>query len=311
MTDRWWVAFLVYPAPLYAGLLVLVQFGTGGVLFPLGFVLAFAFGSATGFGLVREPIIVWGGRAFFFLVAFMPPLIGGSAGASALDLSAGVALGIPFLWLEYAWRETASPGARIVSLEAALAVGVVALATLTTTAAPLGSSVGERFWPVVGQVLINQDAGIAAILLGGTATSMPLETAFDPVFVGLGGLALAAVLASWFSPRTALGDALPWSFVRLRRTTATDAPAEAGAGLRPGQREVLASRTLPLPPEGVIAEGFGPLLLASVLVLVFVALAVAEPTLALLPLAVGVLGAVIAVGFVLSRRLRPLGGLGA
>lgn len=310
MTDRSWVAALVYPAPLYAGLLVMAHFGTGGVALPLGFALVLGFGSATGFGFLREPIVVWGGRFLLLLLGFIPPMFGGSTGPAALDLSAGIFLGFPFLWVEYVWRDTVSPGTRVVALEAALAFGVVALATLNVTSVPIGSSPGEHLWPAVGQALLNQDAGIAAVLVGGTATSMPLETAFDPVFVALGALSLAGVLASWFSPRTAIGDRLPWSFLPHRRPSPPSVPSEEVAGLRPGQREVLASRTLPLPPEGVIAEGFGPLLIASLLVLVFVGLAVAAPTLALLPLAFGVLAAVVAVSLVLSRRLQPLGGLG-
>jgi len=311
VNDRWWVAALVYPAPLYAGLSVLVHFWSGGVAFPLGFLLVIAFGSATGFGLVRHAAWVWAGRAFFALAIVVPALYGGSADASVLDFAGGVLAGVPFLWLEYAWRDTASPGARVLALQSALAVALLELAAITWTSVPTGAPGGWQFVWATGASALAQYQGIAALLAGKVVNAIPLESTLDLVFVALGGLALAGVLASWVSPRTSRLEPLPWSWARPRRSAAVRAPSLEELGLRPGQREALASRSAPSPPEGVSAPASGPLLVSALIVIGFVALAIAAPTFAVIVLVLATVGGLVAVGLVLSRRLTPLGVLGA
>ncbi len=311
MNDRWWVAALVYPAPLYAGLSVLVHFWSGGAAFPLGFLLVIAFGSATGFGLVRHAAWVWAGRAFFALAIFVPALYGGSADASVLDFAGGVLAGVPFLWLEYAWRDTASPGARVLALQSALAVALLELAAITWTAVPTGAPGGWQFVWATGASALAQYQGIATLLAGKVVNAIPLESTLDLVFVALGGLALAGVLASWVSPRTSRLEPLPWSWARPRRSAAVRAPSVEELGLRPGQREALASRSAPSPPEGVSAPASGPLLVTALIVIGFLALAIAAPTFAVIVLMLATVGGLVAVGLVLSRRLTPLGLLGA
>lgn len=309
MSDRWWTALLVYPAPLYAGGLVLVHFGFGDIAFPLGFLLAFGFGSATGFGFLRHPTVVWSGRFFFVLAALLPIAYGPFAGSVAIEFAAGVALGSPFLWLEYTWRESASPGARVLALESALLIGVLAVATFGVAPGPNGGAAGWQFLQALGQVVSGQVQGVASVLTGTMPSSMPLESAFDAGFVALGALALAGVLLSWVSPRTALDDPLPWSWVRNRPSLPIGFSASEELGLRPGQRDAIATRTLPHPPEAMLAPGFGPLVLASLLVVGYLVLAVAAPTYALLAGVLSTVGAVTAVALVLARRLTPIGGL--
>ncbi len=310
MRDRWWAAVLVDPAPLYAGLLALAHFWAGGIAFPLGFLLALVFGSLTGFGVIRRPVWVWTGRLLFVLAGLLPIDFASYVSGGVLDLAAGIILGSPFLWLEYAWRETPLPGTRVVALQSALLYGVLWLATLNAAAPPNGGSGGGQFLHALGQVVWGQVQGIAAVLFGTTPVSMPLETTFDAVYVGLGGLALAAVLLSWVSPRTALDEPLPWSWVRNRPLSAPSLPAPEELGLRAGQNDVLATRTPPEAPEKMLAPGFGPLIAASLVVLGFLLLAATAPTFALLILVVGTVGAVVAVALVLSRRLTTPDGLG-
>ncbi len=309
MNDRWWAAVLVYPAPLYAGLLTLEHFWAGGLLFPLGFLLALGFGSATGFGLVRRPTWVWGGRLCFVVASMIPLAYGSFATGDALDLACGIAIGAPFLWLEYAWRDSASPGARVLALELALLIGVLGLATLGAT--PTGGSAGAQFLQALDQVLVYQVRGVADVLTGVTPASMPLETTLDVVYAGLGGLGLAGVVLPWASPRTALDEPLPWSWLRHHPVPAPSLRVSEELGLRPGQRDALATRTLPHAPEAMATPGFGAFLVTALLVTGFLALAVIAPSYTLLALVLGTVGAVVAVALVLSRRLTKLGGLAA
>jgi len=311
VNDRWWVAALVYPAPLYAGLSVLVHFWSGGAAFPLGFLLVVAFGSATGFGLVRHAAWVWSGRAFFALAFFVPALYGGAANAVVLDFAGGVLAGLPFLWLEYAWRDTASPGARVVALQSALAVAVLELASITWFPVPTGAPGGWQFIWATGASALAQYQGIVALLAGKVVNAIPLESTLDLYFVVLGGLALAGVLASWASPRTSRLEPLPWSWARPRRSATVRAPTVEELGLRPGQREVLASRSAPSPPEGVSAPSSGPILVTALVVIGFLALAIEAPTFAVIVLVLATVGGLVAVGLALSLRLTPLGVLGA
>ncbi len=310
MNDRWWVAALVYPAPLYAGLSVLVHFWNGGVAFPLGFLLVVAFGSATGFGLVRHAAWVWSGRAIFALAIFLPAFYGASANGAILDLAGGVLAGLPFLWIEYAWRDTASPGARVVALQSALAVSVLELASIMWYPVPTGAPGGWQFIWADGASALAQYQGVAALLAGKVVNAIPMESMLDLYFVVLGGLALAGVLASWVSPRTSRLEPLPWSWARPRRSAGVRAPTVEELGLRPGQREALASRSAPSPPEGVSAPASGPILVTALVVILFLVLAVEAPTFGVLVLVLATVGGLVAVGLALSRRLTPLGVLG-
>jgi hypothetical protein len=309
VNDRWWAALLVYPAPLYAGVLPLEHFWAGGLLFPLGFLLALGFGSVTGFGLVRRRTWVWGGRLCFLMAGMIPLAYGSFATGEALDLACGIAIGAPFLWLEYAWRDSASPGARVLALELALVVGILGLATLG--AAPTGGSAGWQFLQALEQVLVNQVRGVADVLTGVTPSSMPIETTLDVVYAGLGGIGLAGVVLPWASPRTALDEPLPWSWLRRHPVPAPSQLVSEELGLRPGQRDALVTRTLPHAPEAMATPGFGAFLVTALLVAGFLALAVIAPSYALLALVLGTVGAVVAVALVLFRRLTKLGGLAA
>jgi hypothetical protein len=309
MNDRWWAAVLVYPAPLYAGLLTLQHFWAGSFLFPLGFGIALAFGSATGFGLLRRPAWVWWGRLCFVVVSLVPVAYGSLGSGAVLDLACGIAVGSPFLWLEYAWRDNVSPGARVLALELALLIGLLGLASIG--AAPPGASAGGQYLQGVNQVLAGQVRGIADVLTGVSPPSMPLESTLDVVYAALGGLGLAGVVLPWASPRTALDEPLPWSWLRRQPVPAPSPAVSEELGLRPGQRDALATRTLPHAPEAMGTPGFGAFLVMAALVLGFVALAVSAPSYALLALVLGTVGAFVVVALVLSRRLTQLGGLSA
>ena len=310
MNDRWWVAALTYPAPLYVGGAVLAHFGVGEGAFPLGFLLSVAFGSLTGFGVLRSPRVVWGGRLLLLVLMVMPIAANAWESGPVADLSAGALLGAPFLWIEYAWRDSETPGARVVALQAALFSGVLALASLGTVPSAGGLSVGGQFVDCLGRALGAQDLGIASLLTSAAPNSLPLESTLDVVFVAFGGLALAAIVASWVVPRTALGEPLPWSWVGPRRPSRLPPSPADELPLRPGQREALASRTVPTPPERMAAAGFPSIVISALLVIGFVALAELAPTVALLVLVLGILGALGAVSAILHRRLVPLGHLG-
>ena len=311
MSDRWWVAALVYPAPLYVGLVVLAHFSNGGLAMPLGFALALAFGSATGFGALRHPIVVWVGRLLFVLAVLVPAAYGPAAGGLALDFAGGVLIGSPFLWLEYAWRTTALPGDRVVAIEATLTEGVAALAAVDATPTLGAGPGGWQLLQALIQVFQAQFNGLGAILNGAHVRSLPLETTLDPSFVGLAVLAVAAILASWIAPRTALDESLPWSWVFRREPPVPDPVTVEELGLRPGQRDALASRSLPDSPEALPVPGLVPLLMTALFVLAFLALALSAPTVALLALVVGTVAGVVVVAVALARRLTPLGGLSA
>ena len=311
MSDRLWTAALVYPAPLYVGLLVLGHFGWGDVAFSLGFFLALGFGSVTGFGLLRRPSWVWVGRLFFVLAGVAPIGYGYPLSGYLFDLACGITLGAPFLWLEYAWHDRSSPATKVIALEAALFFGVLGLATLSVVPSSPGGSAGRQFLNALAHVIAGQLQGLAAVLSGGTATSMPLESTLDVVFVCLGGLALAGVVLSWISPRTALEESLPWSWVGTRASPKPSVPISEELGLRPGQRAALATRTLPTPPSAAWPPGLGSVVVASLLVVGFVSLTVVAPTVALLSLVIGAAVALVAVALVLSRQLTRLGGLSA
>lgn len=308
MNERYWTAPLLYPAPLYAALLVLVHFSADGFGVPLGFLITLAFGSATALGLIRHRVLLGLGRLLFVLAVLIPAVGVPEPGGVGLDLAAGVILGAPFLWIEYAWRVGFPPATRVIALQSALLVGILCLATLGESSSAIDPT-GGGFLQALLQVVAAQIEGIAAVLAGMTPNAMPLETTFDAVYVGLGGIALAGLVLSWVSPRTSLGERLPWSWVQSQASPAPVVPTSEELGLRPGQRDALATRTRPTPPEATFPPGFGALSAAGLLVLALVGLAVGEPTYTLLALVLGAAGAIGTVALVLSRRLVPLGGL--
>lgn len=310
MTDeRPWIAALVYPAPLYAAVLVFAQVGHGDGTILVGFVLALLFGTATAVGLIQRPLLINTGRSALLLLAVLPIAYSGSAGGPGVDLSVGVILGSPFLWIGYTWQRSSSVGARVVALEGTFLVGILCLAAGNATTFPPGSSPSGQFVAALGSVISGQIRGVAALLTGGTPVSMPLEATLDVAYVALGAVAIVGTLVSGFIPRTALEEPLPWTWTPSRSVPDLDDALAEELGLRPGQREALASRTRPSAPTDALPPGFGSVILAAALVMAFVGLAVAVPSVALLTLVVGVVGAVLAVALVLSRRLTAVGGL--
>jgi len=309
MSERVWMAGLFYPAPLCVGVLVLEQYSGGGFTLPLGFLLALGFGSAVGFGLLRHPVWEGLGLVLLTLAVGVPIAYGPAAGEGWLGLSVGVLVGVPFLWLEFAWREDVSPGVRILALQSTFVAGIAFLAALATPGSPTGDPAGWQFLNSLGNALANQVQGGADLLSGTAPGTLPLEAAFNPVFVALGGVALVALVLSWISPRTALDEPLPWSWFKFPLSPTLAVPLSDGLELRDGQREALATRTRSSSPGTVLSPGFGSLLVAGLLVGAFLGLASVVPALALLGLAVATAAAMIGVARVLSWRLTPLGGL--
>ncbi|MGA8711313.1 MAG: hypothetical protein WB786_08850 [Thermoplasmata archaeon] len=307
MSDRLWIAALLYPAPLYAGLLVLAHFAGGGLGLAVGFLLTVGFGTVTGLGLIRFPVWVWLGRLVLVLLVLLALTFElGPGGGGWLDLAAGVVIGSPFLWLEYAWRDASTPAARVVALQSTFVLGLICLAS---GASGTSGSGGWPFFEAFGNVLLLQIQGLAALLGGVIPSGIPLEATLDVTYAALGGVALLGVMLSGISPRTALEEPLPWSWLPGPHSRARAPTAVEIVGLRPGQRDVLESRTLPLSPSSVLAPGLGSLLVTAALIVGFVALAVAAPSYALLVLVLASVGALVAVALVLARRLTPLGGL--
>jgi len=310
MGDRLWIAVLVYPAPLYAAVLAVSQFAGGGIGVTLGFAAAFVFGTATGLGLVRLPLAVWLGRLVFVLwVLYALSFDLGPSGGIGLDIAAGIAIGSPFLWLEYVWRDSASPTARTVALQSTFALGILVLATNAAASAAASGAGGWSFFESLWSVLSGQLQGVATLYAGGTPNGLPLEATLDVTYAALGAVALLGVILAWTSPRTALEEPLPWSWARPRPPSPRETLADDELGLRPGQRDALASRTRPLAPDSMFAPGFEALVVTCLLLAAFIGLAVAAPSYTLLVLGIATVGALLAVGRVLGRRLTPLGGL--
>jgi len=312
MTDqRVWVAVLLYPAPLYAGLVVLHQVWQGDVAILAGFLFAVAFGTVTAVGLVEQWLTVAVGRAAIVLFVLVMLASYGTSGGTGVDLAVGIILGSPFLWIGYIWKASSEPSARVLALQGTLFVGILCLAAGNVTAYSPGASPGGEFVGALASVLSNQVQGISALVTGGTPASMPLESTLDVNFAALGGVALVGMMVSWFLPRTAREEPLPWSW---GRPSADPDPGDAlveELALRPGQREALATRTPSHPPADALPPGFTSVIVAASLTCLFVGLAVAAPTVALLTMVLGVIAAVLTVALVLSRRLTEVGGLEA
>lgn len=310
MNDRIGSAVLIYPTPLYAALFVLSGFGGSGLGLTVGFLLAVGFGAATALGFLRVQMWIWLGRIAFAILVLVPLAEYPSGAGGWIDIAAGVVIGSPFLWLEYAWRDASSPAARVVALQSAFVVGILSLTTVAASSSVSGSSGGWQFFDAFGQVITGQLEGVAALLTGATPNGVPLDSTFNVTYAALGGLALLGVALTWMHPHTAHDEPLPWSWLRFRTSRApAPPPAAAELVLRPGQREALATRTLPTSPDSVLPPGFGSLLVTGALLFGFVAFADAAPSYALLALVLGCVAALLAVGFVLARRLDPLGGL--
>ncbi|MGA8664261.1 MAG: hypothetical protein WB809_04235, partial [Thermoplasmata archaeon] len=198
---------------------------------------------------------------------------------------------------------------RILALQSTLLAGVAFLAARAFPVSPDGNPAAWQFLESLGQAVTNQVGGMAALISGATPGTLPFEEAFDPVAVALGGIALVALVLSWISPRSALGEALPWSWFKFVPSAAPTDGEPAELELRDGQRDALATRTRSTPPETFLSPGFGSLIVAGVGVIVFLALAVVAPAGALLALVVGLAAGLIGIALVLSRRLTPVGGL--
>lgn len=309
MTERPWTALFLYPAPLYAGLLVLSDFWGGGVGLPIGFAVTAAVGSVTAVGLLRRALWVWVARLATTFLVLIPLALVPTGGGLALDLAAGAFLASPLLWVEYAWKDGVTAGARVVALELVFLVGIVSLATVSVPQASAPGSAGYSFFYAFAQVLVGQLQGVAALLTGGAPTAVPLESALDVVYVALAALALGGCLVSWLVPRSGREEPLPWSWTGPTPTVERSESDENELGLRPGQREALAGRTLPVSPSTILPPGFGAVISAVLLVTAFIVLAVGLPSLTLFILALGVILGLIAVGLVLARPLEPVGRL--
>jgi hypothetical protein len=308
VNDRPWLAALIYPAPLYVSILAVVQWWGGSVPLLVGFALALGFGLLTAVGVVHHPAVVAGGRVLLSFLAVLPIALVTEFGGASVDLAVGVILGAPFVWLEYAWRADASPGTRVLTLELTFLLGVLTIATGSVGAGTTSGSPGEQFVSALANVLSAQVQGIAALITGGVATSMPLGSALNVWYVGLAAVAVAGSLCPVFLPQTGLGEPLPWSWgATSTPTDSDDALLAERLALRPGQREALASRTLPAAPSGVTAPGFTSVIIGGVLAAAFVVLAVGAPAITLSVLAFGTVAAVLAVAMVLSRRLAAPG----
>lgn len=310
MTEaRLWVAALVVPAPLYAALLVLERVSPGDPTILVGFALTVLFCTVTAVGLLRHRYWVNAGRTAFLLLVVLPIAYSRIFGPTGVDLSAGVLLGSPLLWIGYTWDPSSSFSARLVALEGSFLVGILCLAANSAATFPPGSSPGEQFVTAVGSVISGQVQGVTALLFGGTPASMPLESVLDVGYVVLGTVAIVGTLAGMLAPQTALAEPLPWSIAPLRSSTEPVNAVDERLALRPGQREALATRTQPRAPGGVISPGFASVIVASFLALGFVVLAASVPSITLLVFVLGVVGAILAVALVLSRRLTSTGGL--
>ena len=309
MSDRLWAAALFYPAPLWVGALVLQQIAGSEASFWLGFLLALGVGSATGFGLLRHPVGVGLAVGSLGVAMVVPILDAPAAGAGWLGVAVGVLLGTPFLWIEFAWRERYSPAVRLLALQSTLLAGVAFLAARGNPVAPNSSPPAGQFLQSLGQAFVQQLAGMVQLVSGAAPGNLPFQSAFDPVTMALGGVALVALVLSWIPPRTALDEPLPWSWFRFI-PSAGPGPLETDeVDLRDGQRAAIATRTRPIPPDTVLSPGFGSLLAAGLLVAAWLALVVAAPSLALVALGAAVVAGLTGLAFVLSRRLTPLGGL--
>jgi hypothetical protein len=309
MSDRLWRAVWFYPASLFAGILVLERFSGDGVGVLLGFLLALGFGSATAFGLLRHPVWVWLGYSLLVSAVGVPIAYASSSGEFWLGLAVGVLVGSPFLWLEFAWREGFSPAVRILSLETAFVAGEISIAALVNPVPSNAGSLAWEFLSSMGRVVNGQIQAIESLLAGTGPVRVPLESAFNPLYTALGGIALVALVVSYIAPRTALEEPLPWSWFRFARPATPRSGEPEGLPLRPGQIDALATRTRATPPDTLLSPGFGSLIAAGVLVALFVYLAATVPTYALLGLVVASSVGIAAVALALSRRLTPQGGL--
>jgi hypothetical protein len=309
MSDRWWMAAVFYPGPAYVGVLVLQQFSCDWISVLVGLLLSLGFGLATAFGLVRHPVLLWIGYSLLVAAVGVPIAYAPGSGDVWLGLSVGVLVGAPFLWLDCAWRESFSPAVRILALEAAFVSGILSIATLTTLPSTSSNSPAWQFLYSMGQVLTGQIAGVENLLTGNTPTVVPLEVAFNPLYTALGGVALVALVLSWVSPRTALGEPLPWSWFRSPRPLTPSPTGLEGLSLRPGQLAALSSRTRSSPPDSVLSPGFGAVLSAGVLVALFIGLAATVPPYALLGIVTASAVALAAVALALSRKLTAQGQL--
>jgi len=308
MNERVWLAALVYPAPLYAALYVLSQLWDGTFPIVAGFALAFVFGTVTAVGILRNPIVVNGGRIALSLF-LLPVFAYWTVGGALLDFSVGVMIGSAFLWLEFVWRADATAGSRIVALQMTFLTGILSLAAVSAAPGVAGGSPGARFLSGIYTVLSGQVQGIAAVLTGGFPPAMPLETTLNVAFVAFAAVAVVGLLVPWLVPHTALGEALPWTWARTAPPTTDEEAVAQALGLRPAQREALATRTRPNEPRTVVPPGFVSLLITAVVVVGFVILAVAAPTIALGILVLGLVAATVTTALVLSRRLTSVGDL--
>jgi hypothetical protein len=305
VTDRPWVVVLLAPAPLYVALRYLSGFSLNDAALPIGFLLALAFGLATGVGLLRSPYLVWSLRAFFLLAVALAILPTFPAGATGLDFAAGVMLGLPFLALEGAWRNEYSPGSRLAAWQVTLFLGILYLAALPVVSAAGGPLTGDSFFRGLSQVIGAQEQGLLNAFGGSlSSASLPLANTLDPVFIGFAGLGFLGVVLVALEPRTAYDEPLPWAWGRRTRARTPGRSVDPGE-LRAAQREVLDSRTRPAAPGGDVPPGLGSLMLAALTIVGIVVGAIFLPRYLLVAIALGIVALIVGVVVLLSRRLSP------
>jgi hypothetical protein len=253
------------------------------------------------------------GRGIALLIGFLVVIaatlsLGGGGVTAGTELAVGGLLGAPLVALAVTWRPREAPGYRLLAFAVALSWGILLLATEATLAG--GAVTAPTYASAFATTVGNQLTGLAGVVGRTGFTSLPAQSLFDPVYVGVSALAVLGLLITGFRPQTGAGSPLPTAPRSGLRDVAS---RELGSvyAFTAAQRAAYRARSLPEPSRTIWPPGLLPIAGGAAAAALFLLVATVAPRWALLGTssAIVVVFALLAVrasDFVRSR-LGPMG----
>jgi len=298
MRERVLAAVLLSLAPLYVTIALLGPLAAGDPAVVVALLGTVAIAAGAGWPAPRPrayAVLLTALLAAAIALAFAAD---GLAGALPLGLAAGTLLGLAWFASVQSWRPGLPLGGRIVALGASTLLGLVYLATGGSLGGPGGSWSAAEFVSALGSSTVQEGQGIASLFVFGP-TSPPIASFFDPLFAGLTGLGVLALLLFVVRPQTGEEHPLP---IALRGAEPAEAELPAVYGFSVDQLAVYRGRSREEAPDVPWPPGLDSVVGAGLVLAVFLGAAILSPYYAVAALVLTLVGM---VALVLVATARP------
>jgi hypothetical protein len=298
MRERVLAAALLSLPPLYVTASLIGPLSAGDLAVPFALLVTVAISVGAGWPAPRPR-----GYALLLTILLVGALVvagaaEGTSSSAALGLAAGTLLGLPWFASVQTWRPGLPLGGRIVAFGASTLLGLVYLATAGSLGGPGGTWSAGDFLSALGSSTVREGQGIASLFVFGP-TSPPVASFFDPLFAGLTGLGVLALLLYLVRPQT--GEEVPLP-IALRGASAAEAELPAVYGFSEDQLAVYRGRARDDAPDVPWPPGLDAVVAAGIVTGIFLGAAIYSPYYAVAGL---VLALVAGVAVVLVATARP------